>query len=106
MSTQAFVDGVEVAWRPGCPFCMKLRTQIRLRGIETTEFDIWSDPSAAERVRQVTGGDETVPTVFVGTEAMVNPSIKQVVAAMERQLPDRTDLTRKRGLLERIRGKN
>ncbi len=76
-----------------------------MRGIATTEFDIHADPSAAERVRQVTGGDETVPTVFIGHEAMVNPSIKQVVAAIERELPGRTDLMVRRGLLGRLLGR-
>ncbi len=35
-----------------------------------------------------TGGDETVPTVFVGDQALVNPSVRQVVAAIRAVDPD------------------
>ncbi|WP_373279643.1 glutaredoxin domain-containing protein [Gordonia rhizosphera] len=64
-------------WRPGCLFCARLRRGLRRRDIPTTESNIWDDESAAARVRNVTGGDETVPTVFVGSVAMVNPSVRQ-----------------------------
>ncbi|MDY6810821.1 MAG: glutaredoxin domain-containing protein [Actinomycetota bacterium] len=83
------VDGVEVLWRPGCAFCARLRRGLRRHNISTTELNIWDDESAAARVRNVTGGDETVPTVFVGSVAMVNPSVRQVVAAIESEFPDR-----------------
>lgn len=33
-------------------------------------------------MRAASGGDETVPTVFVGERALVNPSVDQVVAAI------------------------
>lgn len=89
--TSAHVDGIEVLWRPGCPFCMKLRASLKLRGISTTEVNIWSEPDAAARVREATGGDETVPTVFVGTRSLVNPSVGQIVAAVEQELPHRVD---------------
>lgn len=89
MSSAGYVDGVEVLWRPGCPFCVNLRRGLRRRGVTTTEVDIWADRDAAERVRAVTGGDETVPTVFVGSRALVNPSVRAVVAAIEHEFPDR-----------------
>ena len=83
MSEADRVDGIEVLWRPGCPFCSRLRRGLRRRGIATTEINIWDDRGAAERVRLVTDGDETVPTVFVGTMALVNPSVRDVVNAVE-----------------------
>lgn len=89
MSSAGYVDGVEVLWRPGCPFCMKLRRGLRRRAISTTEIDIWQDRSAAQRVRAVTGGDETVPTVFVGNLALVNPRVRDVIDAVEREFPKR-----------------
>ena len=91
MSSSTFVDGIEVMWRPGCPFCMTLRSSLRRRGITTTDVDIWSEPDAAARFRAATGGDETVPTVFVGERAMVNPSVNQIVAAVESELPHRIE---------------
>ena len=73
---------IEVLWRPGCPFCSRLRRGLARAGIETVEHDIWADPEAAARVREVTGGDETIPTVLVGSRALVNPSVAGVVAAV------------------------
>lgn len=89
MSTADYVDGIEVLWRPGCPFCASLRRGLRRRAIATTEIDIWQDRDAAERIRAVTGGDETVPTVFVGGLALVNPRTRDVVAAIENEFPER-----------------
>ncbi len=44
-------------------------------------------PAAAAAVRAITGGDETVPTVVVGTTAIVNPSACQVIAAVPASSP-------------------
>lgn len=44
--------------------------------------NIWDDPEAAAFVRSVADGNETVPTVVVGRDAMVNPSISQVLDAL------------------------
>jgi len=69
-----------VYWRPGCPFCGSLRRALRRAGIETTEIDIWQDPTGAAAVRAATGGDETVPTVRLGETVMVNPAPRAVVS--------------------------
>ena len=79
---------IEVMWRPGCPFCGSLRRGLSRAGVATIEHDIWSSADAAARVREATGGDETVPTVFVGDRALVNPSVRQVLAAIEAADPD------------------
>ena len=79
---------IEVMWRPGCPFCSSLRRGLSRAGVVATEHDIWSSADAAARVREVTGGDETVPTVFVGDRALVNPSVRQVVDAIRLVDPD------------------
>ena len=79
---------VEVMWRPGCPFCGSLRRGLSRAGVVTHEHDIWSSADAASRVREATGGDETVPTVFVGNRALVNPSVRQVVDAINAVVPD------------------
>ena len=79
---------IEVLWRPGCPYCNRLRRDLARAGVVTVAHDIWADPGAAARVREVTGGDETVPTVVVGDRALVNPRLTQVVAAVREQFPD------------------
>jgi peroxiredoxin/glutaredoxin len=71
---------VHVYWRPGCPFCMTLRHQLRRVGLPTVEHDIWSDPDAAAIVRSHAGGNETVPTVVIGDLALVNPGAATVVS--------------------------
>ena len=50
-------------------------------------MNIWEDPDAAARVRAVAGGNETVPTVFVGEHALVNPNIKQVTDLVRETAP-------------------
>lgn len=66
-------------WRPGCPFCYLLRRGLKRAGIATTEVNIWENPEAAARVREAAGGNETVPTVFVAGQALVNPPASAVV---------------------------
>ena len=73
--------GITVYWRPGCPFCSRLRRELARGGVTTTEVNIWDDPSAAAFVRSVANGNETVPTVTVGTTAFVNPSPREVISA-------------------------
>lgn len=65
---------VLVYWRPGCPFCAMLRLGLRSARVRAEWVNIWEDTAAAARVRAITGGDETVPTVVVGAQAIVNPS--------------------------------
>ena len=78
---------VRVYWRPGCPYCAMLRLGLRRSRLPVEEINIWEDRAAAAAVRAITGGDETVPTVVVGTKAMVNPSARQVIAAVRAELP-------------------
>ena len=88
IQTNPTATNVELMWRPGCPFCGSLRRGLRRAGVAPLEHDIWSSPDAAARVREATGGDETVPTVFVGDRALVNPSVRQVVDAIRAADPD------------------
>lgn len=78
---------VEFYWRPGCPFCLALRAPLRRSGLPLREVNIWQDEAAAARVRSVAEDNETVPTVFVGQHAMVNPGIGQVLAAVGEHAP-------------------
>ncbi|QIS19922.1 glutaredoxin domain-containing protein [Nocardia terpenica] len=79
--TQASAPVVEVYWRPGCPYCRRLLRSLRRTELRLREINIWADPGAAARVRSVAHGDETVPTVFINGEGMVNPSVREVLAA-------------------------
>lgn len=80
-------DAVSVYWRPGCPFCMSLDRSLKKAGVPMDKRNIWEDPDAAAFVRSVADGNEVVPTVAVGKRYMVNPSPKEVLAAMAEEAP-------------------
>lgn len=80
------VDTV-VYWRPGCLFCGRLLRGLERRGVPHVRRNIWQDEAAAAEVRAATGGSETVPTVKVGTQMLVNPSTSQVVSTIHRRDP-------------------
>lgn len=82
-------------WRPACGFCSSLRRKLAETELTYTEVNIWEDPAAAATVRAYAGGNETVPTVVVGQAGsvdavgLVNPSVRQVLAAVEQRSRDR-----------------
>lgn len=66
-----------------CGFCARLKAQMTREGIEFVEVDIERDPSAAELVESVNGGNQTVPTlVFPDGTSATNPSIREVQARL------------------------
>ncbi|MCJ0979725.1 hypothetical protein MTX35_18615 [Rhodococcus sp. ARC_M12] len=69
-----------IYWRPGCIFCLRLRVALLVRGKNAVWTSIRKDPAAATRVRSVNDGNETVPTVFVGSEHRTNPNPSWVLA--------------------------
>ena len=73
---------VEFYWRPGCGFCAALHRPLSKSGLKVREINIWEDPEAAARVRQVANGNEVVPTVIIGSTALVNPTFAEVEAAV------------------------
>lgn len=85
--TNETIEAVEFYWRPGCPFCSMLERDLNAASIPLTKRNIWDDPGAAEFVRSVAGGNETVPTIFVAGEAMVNPPIEQVTSLLTKVAP-------------------
>lgn len=94
---------VVVYWRPGCMFCSSLRRALAKAGLPTREVNIWDEPDGAAVVRSATGGNETVPTVAVGGQLLVNPAPAMVLAlaeadGIEREAPPATT-----GLLSRLR---
>jgi mycoredoxin len=81
-------DAITFYWRPGCGFCMGLERQLGKQEIPLDKRNIWDDPEAADFVRSHANGNETVPTVQVGSVVMVNPSPAQVLQAMEQETPE------------------
>src|SRR4051794_13543309 len=66
-----------------CGYCARLKTALKSAGIGYTEVDIEAEPSAAEFVGSVNGGNHVVPTVkFADGSTLTNPSLKQVQAKL------------------------
>ncbi|SIM58249.1 glutaredoxin domain-containing protein [Micromonospora cremea] len=63
-----------VYWRPGCRYCLQLRFSLGRLARRAHWVDIWHDPAGAAAVRAVADGNETVPTVVLGGQAVVNPN--------------------------------
>jgi glutaredoxin len=61
---------------------MALEHGLSRAGVGLNKINIWKDPEAAARVRQIAGGNETVPTVVIGDRGMVNPSVREVLAEL------------------------
>lgn len=78
---------VAVCWRPGCPFCRRVRGGLRATGLAPRAVSIWADPSAAATVRSLAGGNETVPAVVIGERGYVNPTAAEVLAEVRRAVP-------------------
>ncbi|MBT1094166.1 hypothetical protein DMH26_13825 [Streptomyces sp. WAC 05379] len=62
-----------VYWRPGCPYCMRLRVRLGRAARQAHWVNIWRDPAGAAAVRAVNDGNETVPTVVVAGQSHTNP---------------------------------
>jgi mycoredoxin len=66
-----------------CGYCHRLMKQLDREGVGYTVVDIEQDPSAADYVMSVNGGNQTVPTVvFPDGSALTNPSLKDVTAKL------------------------
>lgn len=62
-----------VFWRPGCPYCIRLRIRLGRSARQLHWVDIWRDPAGAAAVRAANDGNETVPTVVVAGQPHTNP---------------------------------
>jgi mycoredoxin len=76
----ATTTDVTMYWRPGCGFCSMLRRDLTKLGVAFAEINIWDEPDAAAFVRSVANGNEIVPTITVGSMALVNPAAEEVLA--------------------------
>lgn len=79
---------IEFYWRPGCPFCGRLERSLTTLSIPFEKRNIWEDPDHAAYVRSVAGGNETVPTIRIGSTALVNPSARDVASVVTAEFPD------------------
>ena len=78
---------VVIYWRPDCVFCLDLLLRLKFTPLRYRKIDIRKDPDAKAFVRSVADGNETVPTVVVAGRALVNPSKRQLIEAVQAYAP-------------------
>ena len=68
---------------PWCGYCVRLKRALDREGIEFDEIDIEADPTAADLVMSVNGGNATGPTVVLpdGT-TLTNPTLPALRSAV------------------------
>ena len=80
-------DAIQFFTRAGCAISAHLARRLDRLGFPLEYHDIWSDASAAAFVRSVARGNETVPTLVVGSTVLVAPSVRRVVAVAAEEVP-------------------
>jgi mycoredoxin len=68
-----------------CGYCVRLKRFLDREGIGYREVNIEDDPTAADFVMSVNGGNRTVPTIqFPSGSALTNPSPAEIMAELGR----------------------
>jgi len=63
--------GVTIYTKPGCPFCMAAKADLRLKGVEYTEYNVKADPEKLKEMLQLNGDLRRVPTIVYGDRVTV-----------------------------------
>lgn len=66
-----------------CGYCRRLKRQFAEAGISYHEVDVDEHPHHGKKIVRATGGYRTVPTVEVGGELLVNPTLEEVKQALK-----------------------
>lgn len=87
-SEQTTSERVIVYGRPGCPGVTPVLRLLDAAGADYEYVNIREDPEAAARLRQITGGYESVPTVVLPDgRALVEPGTLKLRQVLEEQSP-------------------
>ena len=54
--------------KPTCPFCIRAKDLLRLRGIEFEDVDVSQNQALRTEVSESVGGYRTVPMIFLDDE--------------------------------------
>ena len=65
-----------------CGYCVRLRRQLDEAGIAYAEIDVDEHPRHGDRIVEASGGYRVVPSVEVGGDLLVNPTLGEVQAAL------------------------
>lgn len=62
---------VTIYTKPGCPFCMAAKADLKVKGIEYTEYNVKAEPERLEEMLHLNGGQRKVPTIVDGDRVTV-----------------------------------
>ena len=68
---------------PWCGYCKRLKRQFEEAGISYEEIDVDAIPGYDQRIIEASGGYRTVPSVEVGDQMLVNPTLREVEDALQ-----------------------
>jgi mycoredoxin len=75
---------ITVYGRPGCAISQMIRRWLDRRGIPYRYVDVERDPQARSQLAWLTGGRVRSPTVVIGGEVLVQPTIEELEWALRR----------------------
>jgi mycoredoxin len=75
---------ITVYGRPGCAISQMIRRWLDRNGIPYHYVDVEQDPRARSRLEWITGGRVRSPTVVVGDDVLVQPTIEELQWAIRR----------------------
>ena len=81
---------ITVYGRPGCAISQMVRRWLDRRGIPYQYVDVERNPEARRRLEWLTGGRVRSPTVVIGNDVLVQPTIRELEWAIRRSRLGRT----------------
>jgi mycoredoxin len=81
---------ITVYGRPGCAISQMVRRWLDRRGIPYQYVDVARNPEARRRLEWLTGGRVRSPTVVIGNDVLVQPTIQELEWAIRRSRLGRT----------------
>jgi mycoredoxin len=81
---------ITVYGRPGCAISQMVRRWLDRRGIPYQYVDVERNPEARRRLEWLTGGRVRSPTVVIGNDVLVQPTIQELEWAIRRSRLGRT----------------
>lgn len=62
---------VTIYTKPGCPFCIAAKADLKLKGVGYIEYNVKADLQRLEEMLQLNGGQRRVPTIVDGERVTV-----------------------------------